>query len=215
MFRREKIPHIAVDKDIRSARYERSKKMLARIGALAAPAFAFLSLMTAGYVLSDAPLRARTELAGSRAVLQDAEQEIRKRIAMGEVMLNLGRVQTGLDISTARRALASDPVIGKIDYDVLERIRHAFIDGAPRRTYLAMRATSLGLNSAPQASEIVFGPQEIKAQIQDADLLAELVAREIALPAAFSECGGQEDIETCLSRELPRQSARIRKEFLP
>lgn len=215
MFRREKIPHIAVDKDIRTARYERCKNMLAKIGRLVAPAIVFLTLMAAGYALSDGPLRAKTELAGSRAVLQSAEQEVRKRIAMGEVMMDLGRVQTGLDILTARRALAADPVIGKIDYDILERIRHAFIDGAPRRTYLAMQATNAGLASGPRMSEIMFGPQETEVHIQDEDLLAELVARELALPAAFSACGSEEDIETCLSSELPRQSAQVRKEFLP
>lgn len=213
MFRREKIPYIAVSKPA----HPLVLKMRARLRKAFFPAIAilvFAATASSGYVLDGSAHDAHVRLEGAVAMLDDARQDASKVNALGTVFLDLGRVRTYLDIETARRALVDDPVIGKIDYGTLEKIHDAFFDGPAREAYINESLERIGVDRTPGIAETLFGSSPWRAgNISRPDILADLVARNLVLGEAVSFCNGKAQMKNCLADEISVRAGRARKEF--
>lgn len=213
MFRREKIPYIAISKPA----HPRLLRARARARKALFPTFClvlFAATLFSGYALDGSANRAQIRLQGAVAMLDDARQDAGKLHALGTVFLDLGRVRTYLDPDTARRALADDPIIGKVDYGTLDKLQTAFFDGPARETYINESLTRIGIGAAPGIVETISGPSADRPEYAPRpDLLADLVARTLVLSDAVASCNGKSPMENCLPDEIATRALHIRKEF--
>lgn len=213
MFRREKIPYIAVAKPV-DPRFQKVRARLRKAVFPITSALIFIATTGAGYVLDGNAYRAGSRLQGARAMLDDARQDAGKLHALGAVFLDLARVRTFLDIGTARRALVDDPVVGKVDYATFERLQGAFFDGPAREAYIDRSLARIGIDRTPGILETIAGPSSTRPEYApQPDVLADLVARNLVLGDAVAACRSKVSMKNCLPDEIAARAGHIRKEF--